>query len=141
MNPLADHPYPRVGVATFVMKDGTFLMCLRQGAHAADTWGLPGGKLEIGETWEECSRREIAEEVGVEVANTRFLAVTNDVFKDESLHYVTLFMIADWVSGEPQVLEPHKCKEWRWFSYQAMPPNVMLPIVNLKKTYPDLHLA
>ncbi|HVW23099.1 MAG TPA: NUDIX domain-containing protein [Candidatus Saccharimonadales bacterium] len=136
----SDHPYPRVGVATFVMKDGQFLMCLRGGSHAANTWGLPGGKLDLGESWEDCARREIAEEVGVEAENFAFVAATNDLFKEENLHYVTIFMRADWISGEPQVLEPEKCREWRWFTYDTMPEKQMLPIQNLRKTFPDLQV-
>jgi 8-oxo-dGTP diphosphatase len=132
------HPYPRVGVTTFVIKNGKFLMCLRSGAHGADTWGLPGGKLDLGESLEDCSLREIDEEVGVKVQNVQFLAITNDIFESEQLHYITIFMKADWASGKPQVLEPEKCKEWRWFSYNKMPENLMLPLVNLKKGYPNL---
>src|SRR4051794_7625708 len=117
MKPAHDHPYPRVGVTVFIMKNGKFPMCLRHGAHGADTWGLPGGKIEHGESWEDCVKREALEEAGVEIKNIRFLAATNDIFKQDNLHYITIFMIADWKSGELQVLEPNKCKEWRWFSY------------------------
>lgn len=138
MSPNVDHPYPRVGCAVFIMRDGKFPMCLRQGSHGAGTWGLPGGKLNLGETWEEAVRRESLEECGLKLKNVRFLAATNDIFSEEDLHYVTIFMIADWVEGEPEVLEPEKCIEWRWFSYDAMPDNVMLPVANLQKTLPKL---
>ena len=33
-----------------------------------DEWDLPGGKLQIGESFAECLRREFAEELGIEVA-------------------------------------------------------------------------
>lgn len=131
---------PGVGVAVFILKNGRFIMGHRQGAHGYDTWGLPGGHLEFGESWEEGVIRETREEVGVEIKNIRFIAATNDIFLAENKHNVTIFMIADWAGGEPQVLEPEKCKEVGWYTYETMPENVFLPLIDLKKSYPDLTL-
>ena len=41
-------------------KDGNILMILRNGK-----WDLPKGKLEIGESVEECAKREVEEECGI----------------------------------------------------------------------------
>jgi 8-oxo-dGTP diphosphatase len=72
MLPTQDHPYPRVGVAMFVIKDGKFLMGLRQGSHSPGVWGLPGGKLDLGESWEAGAIRETQEETGLIVKNAMF---------------------------------------------------------------------
>ena len=128
---------PKVGLAVFVIKNSKFVMMLRQGAHGAGNWGLPGGHLEFGETWERCAKRETMEETGVEIKNVRFMALTNDVF-DEDKHYVTIFVTATWVSGELINCEPEKCLEVAWFKYDTMPKNLFLPIKNLLATYPDL---
>jgi len=128
------HPYPRVGVALFVIKDGKILLGLRHGSHGANTWGTPGGKLELGESWQDCSLREVAEEVGCGITQPEFLAATNDVF-EERLHYVTIFMKAMWQAGDIQNLEPEKCLEWQWFDPAQLPDNLMLPILNLRKEH------
>lgn len=135
MKATSDHPYPRVGVATFVVRGHKVLLGLRHGAHGANTWGLPGGKLELGESWQACSLREIAEEAGITVSEPVYFAATNDVF-DEGLHYVTIFMKADYQAGEASVLEPNKCSEWRWFSTNELPANLMLPLQNLLQRQP-----
>lgn len=40
-----------------------------------DTWGLPGGWMELGETVEETARREILEETGLTLGVVEFLGV------------------------------------------------------------------
>jgi len=121
----------RVGVGVFVIREGKFLMGLRKGSLDAGKWGLPGGHLEWKEEWDVCGCREITEESGCKIANIRFLSVTNDIFKEENKHYVTLFLTSDWVSGEPEVKEPDKCEKWDWFTFTDLPDNLSLPIKNL----------
>jgi 8-oxo-dGTP diphosphatase len=115
-------------------------MLRRTGAHGKGTWGLPGGHLEYGESWKDCVRRESEEEVGLQIKNIRFVAATNDIFEPESKHYITIFMAADWMEGEPANKEPHRSTELGWFTYDNMPTNVFLPISNLKKLHPSLTL-
>jgi 8-oxo-dGTP diphosphatase len=47
-------------VALLVVQDGSLLLCRKRGS---ETWILPGGKLEPGETQEQCLTREIKEEL------------------------------------------------------------------------------
>src|ERR1700728_3440141 len=54
------------------LKDGRVLLCRKK--HTTSLLILPGGKLEPGETAEECLRRECREELGeVEVSNLSYL--------------------------------------------------------------------
>lgn len=72
-----------------------------------DTWSLPGGHLEYGETFEECAKREVAEETGLEIENVRFLTAIESFFTEEKRHYVTVFMTATVKSGgDREILEP-----------------------------------
>ncbi|MDL2341684.1 MAG: NUDIX domain-containing protein [Patescibacteria group bacterium] len=130
---------PKIGIGVFVMKNGKFIMMLRQRAHGAGDWGLPGGHLEMNESWEDCAVRETQEETGVAITNVRFLAATNDIFGPDK-HYVTIFMLADWAMGVPKICEPEKCSSVKWFTYSAMPANIFLPLKNLRTTLPDLRL-
>ena len=58
---------------------------------------------------------------------------TNDII-DENNHYVTVFTIVTEFTGEPQLLEPHKCEGWRWFSSDELPSPLFTPISNLLRT-------
>lgn len=88
--------------------------------------------MEYTESFEETARRETMEEAGIELADIRFLHTTNDIFLDEKKHYVTIFMEAK-ALGEPVVCEPDKTDCWTWFSWDAMPEPLFLPIRNLQK--------
>ena len=48
---------PSTGVGVFVLKNGKFLMGKRVGRHGTNTWSIPGGYIEFGETFEEASAR------------------------------------------------------------------------------------
>jgi 8-oxo-dGTP diphosphatase len=119
-----------VGIACFVWKDGKFLMQQRMGSHGAGTWGLPGGTFEYGESFEECARREVLEETGMQISNVRFIALTNDIFVDKGKHDVGIWMYADWLSGEPYIAEPGKCTAQEWRNFQSLPSNLFQPYWN-----------
>lgn len=118
---MSDSRHVWVGMGVFIFRDGKFLMMKRAGKHAPGTWSVPGGWQEIGETFEQASKREIAEEVGCEIKNVRFGALTNNYFPEEGVHSVSVFTLSDWASGEPKILEPDKCEELRWVDFSDLP--------------------
>lgn len=111
----------------------------RRGAHGHNTWCVPGGHLEFGESWEECAKREVMEECGLTITNVRFLAATNDLFPEHDKHYATIWVDSDWRSGQPKVTEPDKWVEHRWETFQTLPQPLFEPCwENLRKVRPDL---
>jgi 8-oxo-dGTP diphosphatase len=118
----------RVGVGVFIFKDGKFLMLRRKGSHGSGTWSLPGGHLEFKETFNETVNREVLEETGLRVKNIRFGAVTNDYFKSDDRHYVTVWMLCDWRSGSARLMEPHASTAMEWHTFDDMPKkNLFMP--------------
>lgn len=58
---------PITVLAAIIEKEGRFLLCRRApGRSNAGKWEFPGGKLEAGETEQQCLARELREELGVE---------------------------------------------------------------------------
>jgi len=127
--------YPRVGIGVIIRKDNKILLGKRKNSHGEGSWCFTGGHLEFNESWEKCSEREIAEEIGIKVENIHFSgAVTNDFFETEKKHYITIFMVCDYMSGEVKVLEPEKSECWKWFTWDSLPEPLFLPVKNLQKT-------
>ena len=130
---------PKVGVAALIFRDNKLIMTRRDGSHGAGTWSVPGGHLEFNESWEDCIKREVVEEVGVEISNVTFLAATNDIFLDEGKHYITIWVTADWVANEPESKEPDKIAAVAWHTLDKLPSPLFEPCwTNLRKTKPDL---
>ena len=117
----------RVGVGVLV-KDpkstttGKVFAGKRKGSHGAGTLALPGGHLEMFETWHECAQREVKEEMGIDIHNVAFGHVTNDPMEAEGKHYVTIFMLAEFVDNDAKPIncEPHKCEGWDSYTWEEL---------------------
>jgi 8-oxo-dGTP diphosphatase len=130
---------PKVGVGVILCDNQQVLLGRRHGSHGADTWCFPGGHLEFGESPIDCAKRELLEETGLAASQFQPGPYTNDVFEKEERHYITLFVLAQYVGGIPELREPSKCAEWRWFDWNKLPSPLFLPIQNLIRSGFSLH--
>lgn len=121
---------PQVGVGVVVVRDGRVMLGKRKGAHGAGDWSFAGGHLELGESVEECAKRELEEESGLIASSVTLGPWTEDVIENDK-HYVTLFVIVNAFEGEPQLLEPNKCEGWHWFEWDELPSPLFKPIRSL----------
>ena len=130
--------FPKVGVAAVITRNNQVLLIRRKNVHGSGTWSTPGGHLDFGETPEECAIRETQEEVGIEITNPRFLAATNDIFKAEGKHFISLWMQATYASGEPRVMADDEVAELGWFEWDSLPSPLFIPFENLvnHRSYP-----
>jgi 8-oxo-dGTP diphosphatase len=122
---------PAVGVAVVVIRGDKVLVGRRRGAHGSGLWSFPGGHLEFYETIEDCAQREVLEETGIHIRNIRHGPFTNNIFRGERKHSVTLYVVADYAGGSEQDREPEKDECWGWYRWKELPQPLFLPIENL----------
>ncbi len=74
-------------------------------------FGLPGGKLEEGETYEECICREVKEETGLTVTSCKEIFERSGIHKGREIFGKTFLCE---VEGEIHTDEPHVVKWVDW---------------------------
>jgi len=119
-----------VGVGVLIFYKNKILLGLRHSKYddvlkSGGTWTCPGGKLEYGENFEECAKRELKEETNLDCNDFEVFSLNNDV--NEHAHFVTIGVICKNFSGELKTMEPEKISEWKWFSMDDLPENLYMP--------------
>ncbi len=77
------------------------------------TWWIPGGRVELGETFAEAAVREVAEGTGIAVRFAGVLAVTESTLLDR--HVVLVTCLADLLGGEIRIpIDDPKVTDVRW---------------------------
>jgi len=66
-----------VGIHAVIANRGRLLILQRAPSmpYSPRTWDLPGGHLEVGESFEQCLRREVKEETALDIAIDRLLGL------------------------------------------------------------------
>ncbi|KAL8257241.1 hypothetical protein R6Q59_029282 [Mikania micrantha] len=121
---------PEVGVAVFIINnDNKILIGRRRSLYvAANTYGLPAGHLELGESYEECAAREVKEETGLDIKNIELLS-PNNIYYD-AMHLNVTYMRAHLSDPNqtPQNIEPDKCEGWEWYDLNNLPEPMFEPL-------------
>lgn len=97
-------------VAALIRHDGKVLLTQRKpGRHLGLSWEFPGGKVEAGETDDEALRRELREELGVDVTVGTRCFETRHTYGSREMHL--LVYRCRLVRGTPEALDVNAV-EW-----------------------------
>ena len=109
--------YPRISPAVMVLvRHGDKLLLARSPHFKPGVFSALAGFVEAGETLEECARREVREEVGIEIANLRY-------FDSQPWPFPNSLMVAffaDYAAGTITP-DPREIEAADWFSLDALP--------------------
>ncbi|CCI38858.1 8-oxo-dGTP diphosphatase MutT [Microcystis aeruginosa] len=87
-------------------------------------WEFPGGKIEGNETVQECIKREILEEIGIDIAIDSHLITIDHTYS----HFRVNLQVYNcrYLSGEARAIE---CEEIRWVTIEEL-DNYTFPAAN-----------
>ena len=109
--------YPRVSPAMMTLVTrGRELLLARSARFASGVYSALAGFVEPGETIEDCIRREVREEVGVEVREPVYFASQSWAFP----HSLMIAFTAEYAGGEIRLDDP-EIEDARWFALDALP--------------------
>jgi len=92
--------------AGLVFREGKLLITQRRlDDHLGGLWEFPGGKRESDETFEACLRRELREELGIEVEVGELLNSVTHQYPGKRVHLK--FYRCAWRENEPRALACH----------------------------------
>ena len=96
-------------VAAIIQREGAYFATQRGYGEFEGMWEFPGGKIEPGESREVALKREIQEELGIDITIDEFLCTTN--YDYLSFHLTMHCYICSIETGEI-VLREHKSARW-----------------------------
>ena len=118
--------FPIVVAAAIIQQEEKVLLTRRKPeSDLGGLWEFPGGKKESGETLEDCLRREVREELGVEISKPQLFHSLRHQYPEQEveLHFFTCSII----QGHPQAVD---CAEMVWVhkhelnSYEFPPADI-----------------
>ena len=110
---------PRLTVDGVIVRASKLLLIRRGRPPFKDTWALPGGFVDYGETVEMAVRREVREETGLETSIRRLVGVYSHPDRDPRGHTVSVAFL---LTGEDGVAKGgDDAAEAQWFSLEGLP--------------------
>ena len=103
-------------VRAFLLADGKVLLAHRRPPDRV--WATVGGKCESGESFESALKREIVEELGVEVRNFQQIGMRASTPDGESAE-IAVYVVTKWV-GRPRNAAPHEHSSIQWFAKEEV---------------------
>lgn len=114
-----------IGVCVIVLDENkkSFLLGKRKNSIYSGKLGLPGGKLQLKEPLEVCSKRELLEETSLKSKRMIYVGVVRELQKNYNfIHFV--YYCSEY-NGSPANTEPEKCEGWNWYPLNKLPKNIL----------------
>jgi ADP-ribose pyrophosphatase YjhB (NUDIX family) len=100
-------------------------------------WSQPGGAVDFNEKAITATKREIKEELGIEIDIWAEVAHIDHILKKEGQHWLAIPFLARIKKGVPKIMEVEKCDEIGWFSLRNLPKKLTQTTMGTIKSYQE----
>jgi 8-oxo-dGTP diphosphatase len=112
--------HPLIGVGALIHdREGRVLLIKRKFEPNRGKWSLPGGLLETGERLMEAAKREVSEELGVEIEVEKLFQVSEEIIKDTEaktrFHFVLVDYLATLQPAGARITLNEESESFAWF--------------------------
>ena len=124
---IGSRPIIMAGAGTLLTKNDDSILLIHRTDN--DTWGIPGGALELGESLEEAAKREMYEETNLEITDLKLF----DIFSGEDYYYkypngdevynVVAIYTTDNYKGKI-LADGIESQDVRFFNIRSLPENI-----------------
>jgi len=105
-----------------IKKDNKYLLTKRQSPKKEwNKWQFPGGGVEFGEKLDECLKRELKEEVGVEVIVDIFLPQVFEIFRlKDNFHALFFVYLCHLKQKDQKIILDEEASKYDWFTLEEI---------------------
>jgi len=118
-----DYPRPAVTADSVVFCNGSdglsVLLIERANDPFKGCWAFPGGFMDMEENAENCAKRELKEETGMEVRSLEYLGTFSEVNRDPRGRTITIAYYA--VVEKSDVIGADDASQAKWFPIDSIP--------------------
>ncbi|MEN9649493.1 MAG: hypothetical protein RL094_460 [Candidatus Parcubacteria bacterium] len=111
---------------------GSDQLLLIRHTYGKGTWNLPGGGIKRDEDHVEAIKREVFEELGICLEDTKIRAV-GSFFTTREFKKDTVFCFAAEVTNEYFKIDEHEIAEAKWFSLDTIPDHTSTIVGKIRK--------
>ncbi|MFZ1721544.1 MAG: NUDIX domain-containing protein [Microgenomates group bacterium] len=123
--PKAGNDYIGVSVGALIFnEEGQILLTKRsqKARNEKGSWEAPGGAVEYGELRIDAIRREVREELGVDIEILDEIHTSDEILEADEQHWVpTTYLARIHENQTPSIQEPEKCEKLKWFDLDDLP--------------------
>ena len=131
---VGNKPLIMVGATLLVLNKKNHLLMIKRTDN--NRWGVPGGAMELGESLEETVKREVREEIGVDVKDLELFGV----YSGQELYYKypsgaevynvsVVYIIRNF--NEEVIVNPDEHSEYKYFDVRNLPDEISPPIKSI----------
>lgn len=110
---------PKTYSAKAILLKNSELLLVRN-VYGSGRWNLPGGRIEASENPKDAVRREVCEELNIEIRDTHFLGV---IMGSREYKKDTVYCFMSTLTQKDFMIDPVEIMEAQWFPLTALPNN------------------